>query len=159
LYCDVDDATLVKHLSPCAVCAQSAFTGSHGLFPLQISYIFSSTLKMEAIRSSETSVNTTYTRCQIPDDCFLHSHRRESLKSYIMKSKFHFVSLKDQNLCSAQEELDSIRAVRFPAPNCTNIHFTQNASKVSIMLSMGWANVGSRFEFRYDQEFSALQVV
>jgi hypothetical protein len=41
---------------------------------LQISYIFSSTLKMEAIRSSETSVNTTYTRCHIPEDCFLQ-HR------------------------------------------------------------------------------------
>jgi hypothetical protein len=37
---------------------------------------------MEAIRSSETSVNTTYTRCHIPENCFLHSHLRENLKSY-----------------------------------------------------------------------------
>ncbi|PNF33903.1 hypothetical protein B7P43_G06496, partial [Cryptotermes secundus] len=43
---------------------------------LQISYIFSSTLKMEVIRSSKTSVNTTYTRCQIPEDCFLQSSNR-----------------------------------------------------------------------------------
>jgi hypothetical protein len=35
------------------------------------SHIFPSTLKMEAIRSSETSVNTTSTRCHIPEDCFL----------------------------------------------------------------------------------------
>ena len=27
-------------------------------------------------------VNPTYTWCQIPEDCFLHSHHRESLKSY-----------------------------------------------------------------------------
>jgi hypothetical protein len=45
--------------------------------------LFSSTLKMEAIRSSETSVNTTSTRRHIPEDSFLHSHRRENLKSYI----------------------------------------------------------------------------
>jgi hypothetical protein len=45
--------------------------------------ILPSTLKMEAIRSSETSANTTYTRCHIPEDCFLHSHRSENLKSYI----------------------------------------------------------------------------
>jgi hypothetical protein len=38
---------------------------------------------MEAIRSSETSVNTTSTRFHIPEDCFLHSHCRENLKSYI----------------------------------------------------------------------------
>jgi hypothetical protein len=31
-----------------------------------------STLKMEATRSSETSVNTTSTQCHIPEDCFLH---------------------------------------------------------------------------------------
>jgi hypothetical protein len=30
----------------------------------------------------DTSVNTTATRCHIPEDCFLHSHRRENLKSY-----------------------------------------------------------------------------
>jgi hypothetical protein len=40
---------------------------------------------MEAICSSETSVNITSTRCHIPEDCFLHSHRRENLKSYIGK--------------------------------------------------------------------------
>jgi uncharacterized membrane protein len=44
--------------------------------------IFLSTMKMEAIRTSDTSVNTTFKRRHIPEDCFLHSHRRENLKSY-----------------------------------------------------------------------------
>jgi hypothetical protein len=34
-------------------------------------FLFSSTLKMEAIHFSETSVNTISTRCHIPEDCFL----------------------------------------------------------------------------------------
>jgi hypothetical protein len=37
---------------------------------------------MEAMRSSKTSINTTSTRCHIPDDCIPYSHRRENLKSY-----------------------------------------------------------------------------
>jgi hypothetical protein len=43
---------------------------------LRLSLLFSSTLKMEAIRSSEKSVNTISTRGHIPEDGFLHSHRR-----------------------------------------------------------------------------------
>jgi hypothetical protein len=39
-------------------------------------------LKMEAIRSSETSVNKIPTRRHIPEDG-IHSHRRENLKSQI----------------------------------------------------------------------------
>jgi hypothetical protein len=40
-----------------------------------------STLKMDAIRSSETSVHTRRTRRHIPEYDILHSHRRENLKS------------------------------------------------------------------------------
>jgi hypothetical protein len=42
-----------------------------------------STLQMEAIRSSETSVNARSTQRHIPGDDILHSHRCENLKSYI----------------------------------------------------------------------------
>jgi hypothetical protein len=38
-----------------------------------------STLKMEAIRSSETSAYTRSTRRHIQEDCILHSHCRENL--------------------------------------------------------------------------------
>jgi hypothetical protein len=43
----------------------------------------SSTLKMETICSSETSVQTRSTQRHIPENDILHSHRREDLKSHI----------------------------------------------------------------------------
>jgi hypothetical protein len=44
---------------------------------------YSPALKMDAIRSSETSVQTRPTQCYIPEDDILHSHHRENLKSYM----------------------------------------------------------------------------
>jgi hypothetical protein len=40
-------------------------------------------LMIKAIRSSGTPALTRATRCNIPEDGILHSHRRENLKSYI----------------------------------------------------------------------------
>jgi hypothetical protein len=49
----------------------------------------SSGVKMQAIRSSETSVqSTTSTRRHTPEDGILHSHRRENLKSYKQKEVY-----------------------------------------------------------------------
>jgi hypothetical protein len=46
---------------------------------------YSSTLKMEAICSSETSLDTQRTtRRYIPEDGTLHNHRCENLKSYMV---------------------------------------------------------------------------
>jgi hypothetical protein len=57
-----------------------------------------STLKMEAIRSSETSVHTRSTRRQIPEDGILHSHRRENLKSYISLFRLKVRAVKNLQL-------------------------------------------------------------
>jgi hypothetical protein len=51
------------------------------------------TLKMESIRSSETSVHTGSTLCHIPEDGIPHSSRRESLKSYKKLTLFQSLSL------------------------------------------------------------------
>jgi hypothetical protein len=54
---------------------------------------------MEAIRSSETSVeSTTSTRRHTPEDGILHSHRRENLKSYKFSLAFGFMVLTDEAL-------------------------------------------------------------
>jgi hypothetical protein len=58
-----------------------------------------STLKMEAIRSSETSVHTRPTRRYIPEDGILHSHRREILKSY------KIVTVSEQRTCVVSASL------------------------------------------------------
>jgi hypothetical protein len=51
-------------------------------------HIWQFLLKMEAIRSSETSVHTRSTQCNIPDDGILHSDHCENLRSYILSSRF-----------------------------------------------------------------------
>ena len=48
----------------------------------RIASIFRIEGKIRKYVREETVRTGTTTRCHIPEDCFLHSHRRENLKSY-----------------------------------------------------------------------------
>jgi hypothetical protein len=72
-------------VAPCISCVTRRFGGNYRLQPpahAGSSLVDLSTLKMEGICSSETSVHTRSTRRHIPEDGILHSHRRENPKSY-----------------------------------------------------------------------------
>jgi hypothetical protein len=74
-------------VAPCRSCVNRRFGGTYSSLQPPAHAISSdadfSTLKMEAIRSSKTSVQTRPTGGHIPEDDILHSHRSENVKSYI----------------------------------------------------------------------------
>jgi hypothetical protein len=70
-------------VTPCSLFSCNRRFGGTPAYMLVLAEIISSTLKMEAICSSETSVvNQRTTLRHIPEDDTLHNLRCENLKSY-----------------------------------------------------------------------------
>jgi hypothetical protein len=89
-----------------------------------------STLKMEAIRSSETSVHTRSARRYIPEDGILHSHRLETLKSYmnITRSEYSHYTCYEEVLRNVRSKSNTEISVlfiwsRLRAINCFSLEF------------------------------------
>jgi hypothetical protein len=82
-------------MTPCGSYKYGRFGGSYRLHLQGARVRAGYRAKMEAIRSSETSVLIRATRCHLPEDDNHHSHRRGHLKSYIHHSSLRTAKVKN----------------------------------------------------------------
>jgi hypothetical protein len=98
------------------------------------------TLKMKAIRFSETSVHTRSPQRYIPEDGILHSHRCENLKT--CKSTFVFHCLKNR--------VSSLRLTAYALLLC-------NAKPSENVISSSWED-RVRHKFGFPSAFRSIEI-
>jgi hypothetical protein len=153
LFWDITSCSLLKVKEPALnqVAKRDCFPPA---FTLDFYLAYSLTLNMEAICSSETSVDfQRNTRRYNPEDITLHNHRCENLKSYIL-SRVKAVTLDGVGLTTGFIGFTHNYSVPTTVELHTRLHFTVfsgNGSSACVPLHcLGWVSPGPRTSCRPD---------
>jgi hypothetical protein len=105
-----------------------------------------STLKMEAICSTETLAHTRSTRRHISEDGILHSNRRENLRSYIMFKTFSGCLIYRTNVLISNVEGMYSMAIALVSSGFVQLWVGLSGVQAHISIDSGSINLGRESE-------------